>query len=240
MTPDPARTIKLSGAPAPDLRRVVDPLGEIEALAKQLHGESQAAPEQPAGEGFERWEEFWVEAERRLTAGKSEGVPSDRTRSAKVDTVPERLRDLAQQSDNLILSLLAGSLPKYLSSHESICLGYVLQTNCFEFKGGSGPVESRLGPFSIPAAAELLTELSDEYDPDFLRACGIEEASKVSGSDERVWTLPREKRVEYWSERLRDIQEKDEPLNYAFQNTIVRLRDKLCEDPRIELLVFEG
>jgi hypothetical protein len=215
----------LPSAPPIARRKIVDPLGEIEALAKKMCAEAE-------GGDIAHWEKYWSAAEGHMVAGKSSGIDSGRKKVGKAesDVAPEfsgflRAGQSQQAGQARLLPLLARAMQRPLNDHEACCLGYVLQHNVFTFVDGEA-----LPPQSIEQCSSLLADLAGEYDKDFIQSQGTANISLIS----------REQKQRYWTRRLAGIREQDSPLTYAHQNTIMRVRDSIAGSPEIKSLEFRA
>ena len=206
-------------APSEEMLKIMDPLGEIQRTAQQLHKESGS----PSGVD---WRDYWGVAEDLLTAGRSGNDASNRSRqSASGPTISLEISQLAAQRSDLPLSLIAESLHTTLDEHESLCLGRVLSDTVIV----AAEDGSKHGPFSKDQIAYFLAHLAHEYDSSFLQQHGASAFADVEVS----------KRQGYWVQQLESQQRKDEPLTHADQNTMHRLASQLRKCERVKDLVQE-
>ena len=165
-------------APSIELRKKIDPLGEIESLARKLCAAD-------GSNSIADWEDYWEDAEKQLTGGLSKGSASGRARiedsssgdarrgSSQLERhLYERLSgelcvpfiallkraEIAAPSsgDSVQVSLfLAQAFKQPLKAHESECLGYLLRHSKFTLIS-----KLVIGPFDSVQTGMVLSELS--------------------------------------------------------------------------------
>lgn len=200
-------------APSPEARKLVDPLGEIEHLARELHQREAA---QGALGANVTWESFWGAAEAQLTAGRSSGVSTERTRpTVAAESLSAQFAALLTPECDDTDAIFLRALGTPLSHHEALCLGHLLcHTTCERAAGGT------FGPCSVEDAGRILALVAGEYDEQYMRTHGRPDPQSVS----------RDLRAAYWTEHLEAMLDADEPLTHADQNTIRRISDLLLRE----------
>lgn len=208
-----------NGAPEVEHRHMLDPLGEIERLAKTL------CQEDPAHR-FERWEDYWAEAEARLVSRLGSYAKGPRVhQEGRWNQLSPEFAELSHFTTPRLLPVLARALIRPLNDHEACCLGYILRTSevCWSD-------DTRDMPLAVEKISELLPRLCFDYPPEFYDQAG----------EKQIALVPTDLKANYWAARLQNIAREDEPLNYSDQNTILRLRRQICMQPEIADLKFEG
>ena len=193
---------------------IVDPLGEIQRLARTLWIED-GKPEE--GE----YQHYWERAEGLLLSGRGDSESSDKkerpsTKSgSSAGPVGNKEADAITES---IPQLLRSVFGRLLSEHEGICLYHLLSMNNIEFRSGK-----RAGRFNEQESAELLSLAAEAPGGD----------KNAAGSD-----LSTEEKQAKWQALLDKIQQEDSALSFADRNTIQRLAARLKEDERVKAIVF--
>ena len=196
---------------------IVDPLGSIRALAKELWIED--------GEDDSKdWRDFWRVAEKQLTIGLGSNIKPVH-KHAEESVKKERstiLRALDDSTDNFLLSVIASQLEDLLIEHEAECLGNILQSNTVELVNGE-----ILGERSLTETAEILAALTKEYDDHVLTESDLSDTEVLK------------ERKEYWIKKLDKMAKDDIPLTYADQNTIARLVSTIERHSQIKTLQYD-
>ena len=186
---------------------LIDPLGEIRGRAKELW--------QKAGSPSDRsWESFFNDAERDLTAGKSDGVPSGRQKHFLHEaSLSKEFEALIESNDDILLQCILRATKEPIQEHDALCLGRIL-TEC-SLKLPSGVSSAPLTTFD---AAHYLAFVSAEYSNDFIQSSGgsIDAASHAD-------------KQSYWDEKLSTLALHDEALTNADRNSIARIKMALVQ-----------
>ncbi len=192
------------------MSRIIDPLGEIEARAKELWVNAGSP-------GDKTWRDFFSQAEADIL-GEPGAVSTARKERATADdqSLSSDFVTLAKDKNSL-LAFLATTLKKLLNDHESLCLGYILANNCLRFPSRDIATLAEIGPVSIENIADLLAYLSGDYETDFLKKENIEDYHFISHT----------KRSDYWRNKLLHMLKEDQALTYTDRNTINRIIDAI-------------
>lgn len=203
----------------PENLQAVDPLGEIRNYALELYNNAGS----PEGQS---WEDFWEVAEETILGKGREASATEPSKSPQPQEprrIPEALEEVMKNTDNPCHRVLISSLRRNLNEHECCCLDHILSNHCIVFEN-----EEEIKPLSVEERAEVMALLAGEYDSVFFEAVG----------NDNILTIPVEKKVTYWKERLQEISEADEALHYNDRNTIQRLADEIAAEPSVRILRF--
>ena len=206
----------------------IDPLGQIRAFAMELW-------EREGKSCSKSWEDFFEQAEEALLSGSGNEAFSQNTSIRARSTIspnttpPIPVEQLSHLSDcDALSAIVAGAAKNFLSSHEGVCLARIFEEHKMVLADGR-----TIGPLTPDTIAPILANLvhvieRDDRSIPFLQKLGKNDASELSLSE----------RAQYWHERLIDAIRRDEPLNYAQQNTIRRLIETLYAHPQMRSLQF--
>jgi hypothetical protein len=196
---------------------LVDPLGEIRNLARQLFEDAGA----PAGKS---WKDFYSEAESKMLTVAEKPAHSAAYKSAGENPVSinPQLAQIIESSEDPFIKILASSFTDLLSLHEAICLSHFLFDNKIILTSG---VELQTN--SVAEHSSILSLLGAELDQGYL--------DKLKKTTAQLSTAEK---MLFWKEYLTNEIQADNPLNFNQQNTIRRLRSLIEKNPLVKEVQF--
>ena len=192
--------------------KIVDPVGQITACAKNLWQEAG----KPAGSD---WTDYFAEAEELLTAGRG-GEAAGETASSSV----KKTSSVGEHTKQIDLAISALSQSSF-NLHEATCLATILQNNQFSLEGFPSPTK-----FNDTEITRILSESTIEYEEDYLRECSVSSSAELSLAQKNG----------FWRRELEKKQGEDCALSFHDLNTISRLEKELREKTEIrEMKILE-